>query len=77
MSASSAVDVGFLEVPSASPSAIWSECGSPSFVVVVAPYGVIVGLQRCRRRQRFWRERRFTVEVFVGQEGSSFLTGPI
>ena len=42
MSASGAVDVGFLEVP----SAIWSERGFPNFVVVVAPYGAIVGLLR-------------------------------
>ena len=65
------MDVGFLEVSSASPSAIRLERGPPSFVVVVAPWGVvIVELQRCRRRQRFWCGVRFTVEVFVGQEHS-------
>ena len=41
MSASSAVDVGFLEMPSASPSASWSERGFPNSLLI-APYGVIM-----------------------------------
>ena len=74
------MDVGFLEVSSASPSAIRLECGLPSFVVVVASYGVIVELQRCRRRQRFWCGVRFTVEVFllvrkVVHDGADFWSG--
>ena len=45
VSALSAVDIGFLEISSASPSASWS-CEFPN-LLLIAPYGVIMDYRWC------------------------------